>query len=712
MNAKRRPIRKKVQSMVLTISVLALVLTSAAGIVSMMRIQGDSENALTRQMEQNLHNIVTSKAELAESELRTYSGYIGDFARYIHELYKNPSAYAPIEVLPSNEKNAGIYVMQRAFVSKDIALADVKDELYLLGNLEKIWQPVIPANRSVVTTVYIGTKSGFMISYDDGSFAVEEGETEDYYNYFESAWYRRAKEAGGVCFTDVYMDVYDRGPTISCAAPFYNARGEFAGVVCMDILISDLYRAIVELDLLEGAQAFLLDRTDNAIGPGGLESTGLDLTGLATGGEGSVPRYQIEGKSARVSLRDGVYYAQAPIWSTGWTFGIRIPESVILAPVRSMQRNVVITMLLFFAAFAAVIALVSVMARKFSARLTDPIAALEKDVEVISGGNLDHRAEVYDNDEIGDLAQGFNDMAASLKDYIKNLAAVTAEKERIGAELNVATQIQADMLPRIFPPFPGRKEFDIYATMTPAKEVGGDFYDFFLIDDDHLAMVMADVSGKGVPAALFMVIAKTLIKNRAQMGGTAGGKDGTSAQGAQAVSPAGAGASYPSPSEILADVNEQLCEGNEAELFVTVWLGILQISTGKLIAANAGHEYPAIKRAGENWELVKAKHSPAVATMEGLKFRENEFELRPGDSLYLYTDGVAEATDAKEELYGTERMIDALNRNSQGTAEDLLLGMKREVDQFVGDAPQFDDITMLALRYFGGEGDPNGRTDP
>ena len=145
---------------------------------------------------------------------------------------------------------------------------------------------------------------------------------------------------------------------------------------------------------------------------------------------------------------------------------------------------------------------------------------------------------------------------------------------------------------------------------------------------------------------------------------------------------------------------------------MTVWLGILQISTGKLIAANAGHEYPAIKRAGENWELVKAKHSPAVATMEGLKFRENEFELRPGDSLYLYTDGVAEATDAKEELYGTERMIDALNRNSQGTAEDLLLGMKREVDQFVGDAPQFDDITMLALRYFGGEGDLNGRTDP
>ncbi len=296
----------------------------------------------------------------------------------------------------------------------------------------------------------------------------------------------------------------------------------------------------------------------------------------------------------------------------------------------------------------------------------------------ISGGNLDYRARIRGNDEIGDLAGSFNDMAASLKDYIKNLAAVTAEKERIGAELHVATQIQADMLPRIFPPFPERKEFDLYATMTPAKEVGGDFYDFFLIDDDHLALVMADVSGKGVPAALFMVIAKTLIKNRAQMGG--------------------------SPTEILSVVNDQLCDGNEAGLFVTVWLGILEISTGKVVMVNAGHEHPALRRAGGSWELLKTKHSPAVAVREGMKFREAEFELFPGDRLYLYTDGVAEATNAANELYGTDRMIDALNRHAGEPVEELPVSMKREIDAFVGDAPQFDDITMLTLRYWGMEG--------
>ena len=283
---------------------------------------------------------------------------------------------------------------------------------------------------------------------------------------------------------------------------------------------------------------------------------------------------------------------------------------------------------------------------------------------------------VVANDEIGDLAKSFNEMAVSLKDYIKNLAAVTAEKERIRAELNVATQIQANMLPRNFPPFPDRKEFEIYATMTPAKEVGGDFYDFFLIDENHLGLVMADVSGKGVPAALFMVVAKTLIKNRALMGGT--------------------------PAEILHDVNNQLCEGNESGLFVTVWLGILDIAEGKLIAANAGHEYPALKRAGEaSFGLIKTKHSPAVAAMEDMNFRENEFELISGNILYLYTDGVAEATNSAEELYGTDRMIEALNKNLDATTDEILINMKREVDEFTGEAPQFDDITMLCLKYFG-----------
>ena len=292
--------------------------------------------------------------------------------------------------------------------------------------------------------------------------------------------------------------------------------------------------------------------------------------------------------------------------------------------------------------------------------------------ELAAGTATVNVPEIHTRDEVELLAKAFQKMQEDMISYIRSFMAVTAEKERIGAELNVATQIQADMLPSIFPAFPGRSEFDIYAGMTPAKEVGGDFYDFFLVDDDHLALVIADVSGKGVPAALFMVIAKTLLKNAMQMG--------------------------LSPKEALEKVNNQLCENNEAEMFVTVWLGLYQISTGHLTAANAGHEYPAIRRADGKFELFKDRHGFVLAGMENARYREYELEIGVGDTLFVYTDGVAEATDGANILYGTDRMLAALNQNCDLEPEKLLHQVKADIDCFVGTAPQFDDITMLALQ--------------
>ena len=211
--------------------------------------------------------------------------------------------------------------------------------------------------------------------------------------------------------------------------------------------------------------------------------------------------------------------------------------------------------------------------------------------------------------------------------------------------------------------------------MTPAKEVGGDFYDFFLIDDDHIGLVMADVSGKGVPAALFMMVARVLIKSHLQNGESVG--------------------------EALENVNDQLCESNEAELFVTVWAAVIQISTGKGTAANAGHEHPALRRADGQYELVSYRHSPAVATLEGIPFKEHSFELHPGDSLFVYTDGVAEATNAKNELFGTDRMLAALNRNPDAMPEEVLSNVMDGINEFVAGAQQFDDITMLCMKYIG-----------
>ena len=247
---------------------------------------------------------------------------------------------------------------------------------------------------------------------------------------------------------------------------------------------------------------------------------------------------------------------------------------------------------------------------------------------------------------------------------------------RLSAELSMATDIQASQLPRLFPAFPTRSEFELYATMTPAKEVGGDFYDFFLVDDDHIALVMADVSGKGVPAALFMMIARVLIKAHMQNG--------------------------ESPAETLANVNDQLCESNEDSLlFVTVWAAIIQISTGKGVAANAGHEHPTIRRADGKYELVVYRHSPAVAAMSGMAFVEHEFQLNPGDSLFVYTDGVPEATSSKNELFGPDRMLEALNKDPDASPQDTLANVMDGINKFVDGAEQFDDITMMCMRYTG-----------
>ena len=249
------------------------------------------------------------------------------------------------------------------------------------------------------------------------------------------------------------------------------------------------------------------------------------------------------------------------------------------------------------------------------------------------------------------------------------------ESSRLETELTMASSIQADMLPSIYPAFPERPEFDIYASMDPAKEVGGDFYDFFLIDEDHLCMVMADVSGKGVPAALFMMASKIIIANNAMLG--------------------------KSPSQILTDTNTAICSNNREEMFVTVWLGILELSTGKLTAANAGHEYPVLSDKNGKYELVKDKHGFVIGGMTGIKYKEYELQMEKGSKLFLYTDGGPEATDAHKELFGTERMLDALNEASTAEPKAVLEQVRKAVDGFVQDAEQFDDLTMLCVEYKG-----------
>ena len=677
MEQKRQPIRKKVQRMVLLISIASLLLTSAVGLSSMLRIKGDSEDALIRQMNQNLLNVVKDKAALADSELGKYADSIQDFAAYIHGLYRSPENYVQREVLPPDAANAGICTMQRYMADADVSVEDTAQERALLGNLEQVWAPVFTGSGDIITTIYVGTESGFLLSYDERSdLGVEPGSDESYFDYYQSSWYTSARDAGGVVFTDTYPDSYGRGLMISCASPFYDESDRFAGVVCMDILIGDLTSHVIDVDLGEGAYAFLVSGSGDIIASAVMEDADAAFENIL---DASSAVYEASGPimsgETGAMLSSGVYYAYTPVSSANWKFCVHIPESLVLAPVKAMERNIVAAIIAFIVILALIILCVVLMVRRFSRNLTAPLIALGKDVQTISSGDLDYRAEIRSNDEIGDLAKSFNGMAASLKEYIENLTAVTAEKERIGAELDVATHIQKSMLPCIFPAFPDRKEFDVYATMNPAKEVGGDFYDFFMVDDTHLAVVMADVSGKGVPAALFMVIGKTLIKDHTEPGISLG--------------------------DVFSDVNNMLCDSNSEGLFITAFEGVLDLVTGEFRYVNAGHEPPYICKQGEGYEAYRIKAGFVLAGMEDLRYREGSLQLSAGDRIFLYTDGVTEATDAENQLYGSERLHRVLNDHLDANPEALLAAVKADVDHFVGDAPQFDDITMLCMEYRG-----------
>ena len=279
--------------------------------------------------------------------------------------------------------------------------------------------------------------------------------------------------------------------------------------------------------------------------------------------------------------------------------------------------------------------------------------------------------------EIRMLISSINAMEKETVDYIIKLSDVVAEKQRIGTELSLANIIQQNSVPTDFPAFPDRNEFDVYASMTPAKEVGGDFYDFFLIDDDHLALVIADVSGKGIPAALYMMVTKILINDRALMGGT--------------------------PAEILEFVNSRLCESNKADLFVTAWLGILEISTGKVVAVSAGHDDPAIYKKGGEYSLFKTKHGLVLGAVNDVKYKNYEIKLDPGDKIFLYTDGVPEANAKNKNMLTLDGMTKLLNDVKDLSPKQTIESIKNNIFKFIGDEPQFDDITMVSLEYRGGK---------
>lgn len=333
----------------------------------------------------------------------------------------------------------------------------------------------------------------------------------------------------------------------------------------------------------------------------------------------------------------------------------------------SRDISVYITVFMEFVVFGMLFIVVYFLIKKL---VVDNMAKINRSLAKITSGNLDTVVDVRTNEEFASLSDDINSTVLTLKRYIAEAAA------RIDKELEFAKTIQHSAIPTVFPPYPGHSEFDIYAAMDTAKEVGGDFYDFYFVGENKLGFLIADVSGKGIPAAMFMMTAKTIIKGYAESG--------------------------KSVDEVFTIANEKLCESNEAGMFVTAWFGMLDLLTGRVEFVNAGHNPPLVRHKDSTFDYLKSKPSFVIAGMEGMKYRRNEIFLSPGDEIYLYTDGVTEATDSENRLYGEERLVRFLNTLHGLSGEEICHAVKDDVADFVGDAPQFDDITMLYLKYNGG----------
>lgn len=651
-----------------------------------------------------LGNDVQLKAVAAEDVFGELKRQVEMTAQYAEVLYSSPDRYDQIDVkAPDAGKDGEPSVQLLTEEGVDLTDPAIASEIGLLGNMSDMLKNLYSNSR--VNSCFIASANGFCILADERS-AAKTGENgkANYFSVRQRPWYKGAAESDGIYFSDVEKDTFTDNIGIVCSVPVY-VDGKLAAVAGADLFLEELAEA-VESSSQEGRFIAVINQEGHVIfSP---QKEGIFRVRTSDSAE---DLRNTDNKELSAFIRDALskstdvetvtidgkeyYMAGASLDTVGWALVSVVDRELTEIPQKMMEeelegisaeatatyrgsvsnatRTLIILLLILFV-------LGAVSASILGKRIVRPLAIMTHKISSLSGTNpLFTMEDIFrTGDEVQVLAESFAKLSRRTVSYVEEITKITAEKERIGTELGMATSIQASQLPSIFPPFPDRREFEIYASMDPAKEVGGDFYDFFLVDDQHMAMVMADVSGKGVPAALFMMIAKILIKNRVLNGD--------------------------SPAVVLSKVNDQLLEGNDAKMFVTVWLGILDLTTGKGIAANAGHEHPAVCRKGGQYELVKYRHSPAIGAIDKLRFREHEFELQPGDSLFVYTDGVPEAENADQELFGTDRMLQALNKDPGASPKKILSNVMEGINAFVMNATQFDDITMLCMKYNGRPG--------
>ncbi len=677
-------------------------LTDTTGEKQRESISAITDNIMDQVIVQSMDRTTRLEAYIADEMFHGLEDRVSMLGEYAGQLFADPDEYPRMPyAAPDPQRNGEVTAQLILADGVDGSARALSSRLGLIANMSDLMISLFGASAET-NSCFVALPDGAFLVVDDRS-ASKFGENGERISYDPRTrpWYQQAVEKDALIFTDVEIDAFTGDIGIVCAMPVY-ADGRLCAVVGSDLFLTSMQDNIQGSDVNGGFQCVINQNGHVVFSPrtqGTLrvvasqeaeDIRNSDNTELA-----SLVLDAMKGQTdvRLIPLDGGRYYMiGVPMDTVGWTLisvfdtematrpGMMLQESYrqteeeAKAFYRDQAGRSRLTIIVLLAAAAC---LTLAGALTLGKKIVRPLNLITDRIRNLKEGNLEFRMEdeFRTGDEIEILAESFAAISHRTVGYIDEVKRVTAEKERIGTELQMATRIQSAMLPHIFPAFPDRPELDIYASMDPAKEVGGDFYDYFLIDDDHLCMVMADVSGKGVPAALFMMASKIIIQSSAMMGLSAG--------------------------EILTRTNAAVCSNNAEEMFVTVWIGILELSTGKLTAANAGHEYPVLKKAEGEFEQIRDVHGFVIGGFEDVQYKEYELVLEPGAKLFVYTDGVPEATNAAQEMFGSDRMIAALNLDVCAEPEQLLKNVRKAVDEFVQDAEQFDDLTMMCLEYKG-----------
>ena len=691
----------------------------------------NSSDLLVKQGQEKLMYINGDNAKIINLYMVANVFDVEAIAHEAGAMYQHSELYLPRNAALPDKENfqpLKIYLQHGGEVNPD----DYRHEIDLMANIESLLVRLMEGN-DMVKSFFVASHHNFTLFVDETYEGEDNKEKipQAVYEAVETDWYKQAAEQGKTIFTDARMYAFSNVPGLFCASPYYDDNGSLLGVASMEIPLENLRVLVKDINLPKGGFCFTLDKKGRVILSSQSEAyeagTGVELPAdlkkdIRTADNQGLARIAQEmtlgHKGIQQAEIDGEEYfvAYAPIECTEWSFATVFAKDDVIAPVEKnrenieqltadliadMERNIHFIILFMVLSILLLLLFVIKIGQRVSGKyvasiqkLTDGVRDITKRAiigtlhaagDLTDGGNKStdnsfaQRVEIHSGDEIEELAHFFNIMTDELEGYMDNLVAETAEKERIATELTLAHDIQMGVLPHKFPPFPEHREFALYASMYSAKEVGGDFYDFYMVDDHHLVVTIADVSGKGVGAAMFMAISKTILKN---------------------LLLAGQNMTLP---QIMAHANNQLKADNTARMFVTVFIGILDIRTGRFEYVNGGHN-PSLIYAKDRGEFryLDVEANFVLGGRKNIAYESQSVILKPGDSLFLYTDGVTEAMNAAEELYGEDRLLAALNKSAyKDDPTALLREIARSVTDFVGEAEQSDDITMLGLNYWG-----------